>query len=213
MRLRCLFFILAVVPVFVVACSRGGESEISGSQASPQGTPEQQLMQRGLNSLYGAGDALAAESTFREVLSRNPAHYGAQYQLAVALDRGGKPAEARPVWEEVLRLAEGVKDENTASTARSRLAAPDSVSVVTLMSVGLNFLRQGNPSAAAEQFRKVLERNPDHYGANYQLAVALDRLGRRAEARPYWQRILTIAETFKDQPAATTARERLRQNP
>ena len=40
----------------------------------------------------------------------------------LALDRTGKPAEARPFWEKVLKMAEGYKDKDTVATARARLA-------------------------------------------------------------------------------------------
>jgi Flp pilus assembly protein TadD len=42
-------------------------------------------------------------------------------QLAVALDRAGKPNEARPLWEKVLRMADGYNDRATANTAHSHL--------------------------------------------------------------------------------------------
>jgi hypothetical protein len=35
--------------------------------------------------------------------------------------RAGRPAEARPLWEKVLRMAEGYQDAATADTARSRV--------------------------------------------------------------------------------------------
>src|SRR5436190_359604 len=66
---------------------------------------ESDLMQRGMQQMYQSQDPVAAEATFRAVLALNPTHYGAHYQLAVALDRGGKPTEARPEWNEVLRQA------------------------------------------------------------------------------------------------------------
>ncbi len=55
------------------------------------------------------------------MLERNPTHYGATFQLARALDRARKPIEARPLWEKVLRMAEGYGDKATADTARERL--------------------------------------------------------------------------------------------
>src|SRR4051794_29776876 len=67
---------------------------------------EADLMQRGMQQMYQSQDAAAAEATFRAVLALNPTHYGAHYQLAVALDRSGKPADARPEWNEVLRQAQ-----------------------------------------------------------------------------------------------------------
>ncbi len=47
-----------------------------------------------------------------------------------------------------------------------------------LMQSGLDLLyRRQQPDAAAEQFRSVLAHNPTHYGATFQLAMALDRAG------------------------------------
>ena len=57
------------------------------------------------------------------MLARNPNHYGATFQLAVALDQAGKKAEARPIWEKMLKLAEAAKDKETADNVRDRLAA------------------------------------------------------------------------------------------
>jgi cytochrome c-type biogenesis protein CcmH/NrfG len=56
------------------------------------------------------------------VLEKHPDHYGATYQLATALDRAGKPAEARPLWEKMLKMADEAKDSKTAATVRARLA-------------------------------------------------------------------------------------------
>src|SRR2546425_455950 len=66
-------------------------------------------MTAGLDALYAKGDPKgdpeAAAPIFRKVLEQNPSHYGATFQLAMALDRAGKGAEARPLWEKVLRGA------------------------------------------------------------------------------------------------------------
>lgn len=88
-------------------------------RASDAKSPEAQ-MAAGLG-LLGKGDPVAAAAKFRDVLALNPSHYGAHYQLAVALDRAGKTSEARPLWEKVLRMAEGYNDRATARAARSRL--------------------------------------------------------------------------------------------
>jgi hypothetical protein len=55
-----------------------------------------------------------------------------------------------------------------------------------------------------------LEQNPNHYGAIFQLAMALDRAGKKAEARPLWLKVLQMAEIYKDQNTANIAREMLR---
>src|SRR5207249_3138749 len=79
-------------------------------------------MRAGLDALYARRDPGAAAAQFRKVLERNPTHYGPPFQLAAALVQAGRPAEARPVWETVLKMAEGYNDRPTADTARARLA-------------------------------------------------------------------------------------------
>ena len=172
---------------------------------------EADLMQRGLQQLYQSQNPVGAEATFRAVLALNPAHYGAHYQLAVALDRGGKPADARPEWSEVLRQAETFKDTTVIRTAKARLAAPDTASQEGMMARGLDLMYGRNDLVGAiEQFKGVLARNKTHYGATYQLAIALDRAGRADEAKTVWQRVLPMAIQFKDQKTIDTARARLR---
>ena len=80
-------------------------------------------MRSGLDALYTRRDPEAAATAFRQVLAANPTHYGATYQLAVALDTAGKRSEARPLWEKVLTMAEGYNDKSTIDTARARLVA------------------------------------------------------------------------------------------
>lgn len=79
------------------------------------------LMQAALAAFYERNDAHSAVEKFREVLQRQPLHYGATYQLAKALDRDGRPAEAAVWWAKVLEAAELVGDTTTARQARERL--------------------------------------------------------------------------------------------
>ena len=175
---------------------------------------EAALMAAGLYALRTAHKPEAAAAQFRRVLERNPNHYGATYQLAAALDAAGKPDEARPLWEKVLTMAEESTDKPTADTARARLGKVTVVSEEGMMQAGLDALyRQHDAQAAAAQFRQVLERNPNHYGATYQLASALDQAGKRDEARPVWEKVLQMAEGYNDTPTADTVRVRLQKRP
>lgn len=173
---------------------------------------EDDLMRVGLDALYARNDPSGAAVQFRKVREMNPAHYGATFQLAMALDRAGKPIEARPLWEKALKMAEGYDDRKTAQAAKERLARPDAApSQVpahdTLMKAGLDALYlQKDPGAAAIHFRKVLELSPRHYGATYQLAVALDRADKRAEAQPFWETVAAMAEGYNDKKALASAR-------
>src|SRR5262249_26870728 len=58
-----------------------------------QGSPDA-VMKSGLDLLYMRNNPAGAVPLFRRVLVLNPTHYGATYQLAVALDRSGQPGEA-----------------------------------------------------------------------------------------------------------------------
>jgi hypothetical protein len=80
------------------------------------------VMQRGLDALYVRRDAPAAEQEFRRVLSLDPAHYGANYQLAKTLDLLGRRDTATAQWQRVLRMALAINDQETAATARKRLS-------------------------------------------------------------------------------------------
>jgi Tfp pilus assembly protein PilF len=198
----------ALVLLSLPACTA---QQAADSDSGAGAQSEAQLMEKGTQQLYQSGDPIAAEATFRAVLAKNPSHYGAHYQLAVAMDRGGKPAEARAEWNEVLRLAESFKDSVSAQAARARLGSPDTASQAGLMARGLDLMyKQNDPGAAIEQFQEIIKRNRTHYGASYQLAVALDRANRAEEAKQVWQRVLPMAIQYKDQKTIDTARARLR---
>src|SRR5687767_6258292 len=107
--------LLALI-VLVAACEGTGEQQTPGAAPAVSG-PGAARMQEGLDLLYQRADPIAAERAFRDVLRENPAHYGAHFQLARAIDRSGRPAEARPLWQDVLRSAESINDTATASIA------------------------------------------------------------------------------------------------
>ncbi|MDI1477386.1 tetratricopeptide repeat protein [Polyangium sp. y55x31] len=178
-------------------------------------------MTLGLEALYTRNDPVLAAARFREVLAKNPDHYGATYQLATALEQAGEPREARPLWEKMATMADAIGDTKTAEHARARLAALDerqrALSLddpTASMQLGLDALyNRKNPEAAVAHFRAVLAHHPDHYGATFQLATALDQAGRPAEARPLWTKMLGMAEGIGDTKTADAARARLAKNP
>ena len=195
---RCIGMLIALCAfTFLATCSRAPETD-------------ETMMQEGLNALYTRRDPTAAVAQFRKVLERNPTHYGATFQLAMALDQAGKPGEARPLWERMLRMAEAAQDQGTADMVRARLPSGVIQSAEEPMRTGLDALyTQRDPHTAIAQFRKVLEQNPTHYGATFQMASALDAAGKRDEARPWWEKVLRLAEGYNDQQTADTARARL----
>jgi Flp pilus assembly protein TadD len=189
----------------LTACGAAGDAK------TPAPGSDQALMAEGVKKMYEANDPIAAEALFRRILDHTPTHYGAHYQLATSLDRGGKPADARPIWDAMRKLAEAINDTATLRTVRTRLASPDTASQEAMMTLGLNrFYAKGDLSGAAAQFRLVLRRNPTHYGATFQLAKVLDQQGKTAEARQLWVAVLGMATQYKDEQTAAVARERLK---
>lgn len=89
--------------------------------ALPADDPLAETMRLGLAALYEKKDAAAAAKHFREVLAKNPKHYGATFQLATALEQAGKHEEAKPYWTKTLEMAEAIKDTKTAAIARKYL--------------------------------------------------------------------------------------------
>jgi Flp pilus assembly protein TadD len=92
----------------------------SGDKSAKTET-EAGTMTRGVNLMYQGNDPSGAEAVFRQLLAKNPTHYGATYQLAAVLDRMGQPAQARPLWVKVLGMATTYKDDKTLQAARDRL--------------------------------------------------------------------------------------------
>ena len=89
-------------------------------------------------------------------------------------------------------------------------ALKNSMDVQTVMQAGLDALYQRNdPVDAVARFRRVLELNPTHYGATFQLAKALDVSGNETEALTWWKKVIEVAESIGDTDTATTARTRL----
>lgn len=79
-----------------------------------------------------------------------------------------------------------------------------------LMKLGLDFLYKYNdPVRASSHFRRVVELNPTHYGATFQLAKSLDLAGYDTEARVLWEKVLRMAEGYHDEETAGIARARL----
>jgi Flp pilus assembly protein TadD len=68
----------------------------------------------------------------------------------------------------------------------------------------------GDPARAVEHYRTVLRLMPTHYGAHYQLAVALLAAGRETEARAAWLAFVPLAERADDRAALDQAPPALR---
>jgi Flp pilus assembly protein TadD len=199
--------------------STSGEAPANDASASARPAPapprESDPAAAEMSAGLAAADPAVAIAHFRKALEINPTHYGATFQLAQALERAGRADEARQQWGHVLAFAEQARDQALIDMARARVAAPPPAAAnADPMAQGLDALyTKRDPAAAVPLFRQVLAQNPEHYGATYQLATALDQSGKPAEARPLWEKVLKMAGAIGDTRTADTARTRLSRRP
>ena len=97
-----------------------------------------------------------------------------------------------------------------AATYERALAADPSDADAAMAAGLLDQYRLGDPLRAVEHYRTVLRLEPTHYGAHYQLAVALLEAGREAEARAAWLAFVPLAERAGDRATLDGAPPALR---
>ena len=78
-------------------------------------------MRAGLVYAYRLRDGATAADRFRSVLAIDPAHYGAHYQLAVALLAAGRHDEALAAWSRFRPMAEAIGDQASLDAAPAEL--------------------------------------------------------------------------------------------
>src|SRR5262249_53280237 len=118
----------------------------------------------------------------------------AAYRAVTALDAVNADA-----WRGTARLLEQRADWAAAAAAWDRALAADPTSVDAAMHAGLLYAwRLGDPSTAVERFDAVLALSPEHYGAHYQVAVALLAAGHTDEARAAWRAFVPMAQAISD---------------
>jgi tetratricopeptide (TPR) repeat protein len=150
-----------------------------------------------------------ALSAAEKAVELNPNLSRAHYYHGRVLAQLGRTADAAAAYQRALAIDPRDADVRA---ALARLGSDGAPTIDTLMQAGLGALyTRHDPEAAAAQFRQVLDRNPTHYGATYQLATALDAAGKRDAARPLWTKVLEMADGYHDAATANTARERLAQ--
>jgi len=117
-----------------------------------------------------------------------------EYHNATEID--GMSADA---WLGRGRLLEQQGSWAAAATAYDRAFAANPPSVDAAMEAGLLYhYRLGDSGHAVERYRALLDANPTHYGAHYQLAVALLAMGKVNEAVTAWRAFVPMAEAIGD---------------
>lgn len=148
-----------------------------------------------------------ARIAYRQALEKNPGERDALLGLAYIAQRQGNGEEARVHYQNVLRQEPGNASANAgllaiaadgdlsgaASRAREMAdRAPDSAAV--LSSLGGILAKEGRIAEAQQAYFKALTLEPDNALHAYNLAVALDRLHKYAQAGSYYRRALALAE-------------------
>jgi tetratricopeptide (TPR) repeat protein len=150
---------------------------------------------------YQAGRYQEALDAAKAALADNPRLAAAYNNMAVSYLRLRMYDEGIEAAQEALRLQPSSElAANNLVLLQQEKAVADSARTEQLMQSGMNQLyTQKNPQAAVEQFRQVLALNPEHYGANYQLAAALQEAGEVDHARLQWIKALDMARAIEDE--------------
>jgi len=142
-----------------------------------------------------------ARYRYRDYLNRYPGAPGrdyARYQFALCSDKEHeKPDRDQTATKEAIEqyraLIREFPDSGYAGAARERIRRLTDLLADHDFGVGYFYLRKGSTAAALSRFIEVEQRFPDYTDRDklyYYQATALDRLGRKEEARSYYARVV-----------------------
>jgi tetratricopeptide (TPR) repeat protein len=130
----------------------------------------------------GRGATDEAGRAYREYLRSHPDRADALQNLAIVEIRSGRPEEARTALEAAIKVAP---------------------SADLYYNLGNVHLKSQGVDAAITAYRRALEYDPRHTDARFNLALALERLGKRAEA------VSTLAQLGSVSPEVVRERARM----
>jgi len=171
------------------------------------------------------GHAPASLAWADDAVRCNPGLALARAERAAALERLGRADEALAeyrattaidavnagAWLAQGRLLEARGDWPDAARAFDRALAADPTSADAAMRAALVYhYRLGDLATAVDRYRTVLAIDPHHYGAHYQVAVALLGSGRKDEALAAWRRFVPLADALGDRTSIDGAPPELR---
>jgi tetratricopeptide (TPR) repeat protein len=190
-------------------------AEVLGWDPAGPSATDEALRAGAMAARYERQDPDRAATLFARLAERKPDDLEATQEEADALDAAWRSDEARPWWAKVRDLAVARRDAFRTDLANNRLRgvpppAASEAEQARLMQAGLDALFKARDAATAvDLFRQVLDLNPLHYGASYQLGVALDAAGRKDEARAHWPVVLRMAQSLHDQKTADDVQARI----
>jgi choline-sulfatase len=141
--------------------------------AARRGIADQSVMVVLAGYLLEAGAAEKAIALLEAVVAAHPDYAEAYNSLGVASMRTGRHDRARAAFRKVLEL--------------------DPTSAKAYENLGADELAAGELAAAVADLQRTLELDPQLWDAMYNVAMALDALGRRDAARPYIERFIREA--------------------
>jgi len=159
---------------------------------------------------HEAGELAAAETLYREVLARDPAHPDALHLLSLVAHAAGDFAAAVTGIRHALALrpGEAVFHYNLANVLRDAGQLDDAIASYraahtlhnvnrvidadTLLNLGNALAAHGEPDAAADCYRTLLRHAPQHLAAQMNLGQVLRALGDVAGARAAYQAVVAL---------------------
>lgn len=141
----------------LLAILRDTSLQPSEAEAKEQWSQQEEETVLNMGTLYFILDRIPeAEKVYREYLERNPNHLDMEVNLALALTRQEKTAEAAEVFE--------------------RIAARPELTASQLLTVGIGLFNAENFAGAADAFTKAIEKNPHLRDAHLNYAKAVLRM-------------------------------------
>src|SRR6266852_1520511 len=163
----------------------------------------------------GLGDYAAAEPLLKQAAALNPNHYDSRYNLGFVLAKLGRPQEA------LVQLEKAVQLNSASSEARFQLAAvlrnlgqeqrarkelegfqekkQQSVKeniAGTKVNQANEYFQAGEYQRAVDVYHEALAQDPGNAHTYYDLALALDHLGKIAEEREALQKAISLDSTI-----------------
>ena len=133
-----------------------------------------------------------------------------------AIDEARRTTDIDPqavdAWMQQGRLLEqGERWADAAAAYDGALAADPTLTDAAMDAGVLYHYRLGDSARAAARYRAALAAVPTHYGAHYQLAIALFATGAEVDAVAAWRAFVPLAEAIGDQASLARAPARLRE--
>lgn len=187
-------FSMIMVPVFLIVLSIQSFSQSTESLMSAG----QELLQRGAFS--------QSVTSFRQVLSREPGNFEAQFNLALAYLQWGRQENAVDEFKKALSLQpksslawanlaiayENLGKKQDAVNSLYKAVELDPENTTARMNLAAMYANAGDQKNAISQFKQVVKLDPRNEEALTNLASSLIDVGQLTEARTYLRQVIEI---------------------